>query len=29
MICGRTLTDEVSIAHGIGPICEGRMVEWA
>lgn len=28
MVCGRTLTDEVSISHGIGPICEGRMVEW-
>lgn len=28
MICGRTLTDETSIAHGIGPICEGRMTEW-
>jgi hypothetical protein len=25
-VCGRTLTDETSIARGIGPICEGR--EW-
>lgn len=24
-VCGRTLTDETSIAHGIGPVCEGRM----
>ena len=23
-ICGRTLTDERSIADGIGPICAGR-----
>lgn len=28
-VCGRTLTDETSIAEGIGPICAGRMVEWA
>lgn len=25
-VCGRTLTDETSIAEGIGPICAGR--EW-
>jgi hypothetical protein len=25
MVCGRTLTDETSIANGIGPICEGRF----
>lgn len=25
MICGRTLTDEVSIANGIGPICAERI----
>jgi uncharacterized protein DUF6011 len=24
-VCGRTLTDETSIANGIGPICEGRI----
>lgn len=24
-MCGRTLTDERSIANGIGPICEGRF----
>ena len=24
-ICGRTLTDEVSRANGIGPVCEGRF----
>lgn len=24
-VCGRTLTDERSIANGIGPVCEGRM----
>ena len=23
-VCGRTLTDETSISHGIGPVCEGR-----
>lgn len=23
--CGRTLTDEVSIAEGIGPVCAGKM----
>jgi hypothetical protein len=28
MVCGRTLTDETSIAEGIGPICAGRMTEW-
>lgn len=26
-ICGRTLTNEVSIAAGIGPICSGKM-DW-
>jgi len=25
-ICGRTLTDEVSVANGIGPVCAGR--DW-
>jgi len=25
VVCGRTLTDEVSIATGIGPVCAGRM----
>lgn len=25
MICGRTLTDDDSIARGIGPICAGKM----
>lgn len=24
-VCGRTLTDETSIAAGIGPVCAGRM----
>ncbi len=24
-VCGRTLTDEVSIAAGIGPVCAGRV----
>lgn len=24
-VCGRTLTDEVSIAKGIGPVCEKRL----
>ena len=24
-VCGRTLTNEVSIAAGIGPICSGRL----
>lgn len=24
--CGRTLTDEYSIANGIGPICAGKMI---
>ena len=24
-VCGRTLTDEVSIAAGIGPVCGGRI----
>lgn len=24
MVCGRTLTDEYSIANGIGPVCAGR-----
>lgn len=24
-VCGRTLTDEVSIEEGIGPICGGRL----
>lgn len=24
-VCGRTLTDETSIAEGIGPICSGRL----
>ena len=24
-VCGRTLTDETSIANGIGPVCEGRI----
>jgi hypothetical protein len=28
-VCGRTLTNEVSIAAGIGPICGGRMTEWS
>jgi hypothetical protein len=23
-VCGRTLTDEVSIANGIGPVCAGK-----
>lgn len=23
--CGRTLTDEVSISEGIGPVCAGKM----
>jgi hypothetical protein len=23
--CGRTLTDEYSIEHGIGPVCAGRL----
>lgn len=27
-VCGRTLTNEVSIERGIGPICEGRG-RWA
>ena len=25
IVCGRTLTNEVSIAAGIGPICAGRV----
>lgn len=25
MVCGRTLTDERSIAAGIGPICAGKV----
>lgn len=25
MACGRTLTDEDSIAAGIGPVCAGKM----
>jgi hypothetical protein len=25
-VCSRTLTDDRSIADGIGPICSGRMV---
>lgn len=25
MLCGRTLTDEESVAMGIGPICAGKM----
>lgn len=25
MVCGRTLTDEVSIEQGIGPVCAGRL----
>ena len=24
-VCGRTLTDETSIANGLGPICQGRL----
>lgn len=28
-VCGRTLTDEESIAAGIGPVCGHRMKEWA
>lgn len=24
-ICGATLTDETSIAAGIGPVCAGRL----
>lgn len=24
-VCGRTLTDEISIANGIGPICAGKF----
>jgi hypothetical protein len=27
-ICGRTLTDDYSIANGIGPICAGKVVGW-
>lgn len=27
-VCGRTLTDEVSIANGIGPICGNRTDGW-
>ena len=27
-VCGRTLTDERSIADGIGPVCAGRQ-DWA
>lgn len=26
-VCGRVLTDETSVARGIGPICEGRFVK--
>jgi len=25
IVCGRTLTDEESIAKGIGPVCEANM----
>lgn len=25
-VCGRTLTNEISVAEGIGPICSGRLV---
>jgi hypothetical protein len=25
IVCGRTLTDEKSIAAGIGPVCGGRL----
>lgn len=28
-VCGATLTDETSIALGIGPVCGARMTEWA
>lgn len=27
-VCGAILTDEKSIAEGIGPVCGGRILEW-
>jgi hypothetical protein len=28
-VCGATLTDETSIARGIGPVCAGKVDYWA